>query len=155
VIVRPAKIKRKPGFRLLPLLRYQNFSSALLFIILRKPRLKTNAFGNQSLLIFLNFIAKGHISMKAQTYLNIVLTVIALNLSILSLSVLDVLPQATATNQPQQQLSIPVNEDGSVDVRLQPSDQLNVTIEDVDRGAFRYTDIPVKIEDQPIEVEQY
>ncbi len=95
--------------------------------------------------------------MKPQTYLNIVLTIIALNLSILSLSMLDVLPQATATNQPQQQqqLSLPVNEDGSVDVRLQPSDQLNVTIEDVDRGAFRYTDIPVKIEDQPIEVEQY
>lgn len=94
--------------------------------------------------------------MKPQTYLNIVLTVIAFNLSVLTLSVLDVLPQATATNQPQQgqTMRVPVNEDGSVDVRLQPSDELNVTIEDVDRGAFRYTDIPVEIQDQPVEVVQ-
>jgi biopolymer transport protein ExbD len=95
--------------------------------------------------------------MRHQPYLNIVLTVIALNLSLITLSMLDILPQATATNRApaQQQVRVPVNEDGSIDVRLKPSDELSVTIEDVDQNAFTYTDIPVEIQDQPVEVEQY
>jgi biopolymer transport protein ExbD len=95
--------------------------------------------------------------MRNLTYLNVVLTIIALNLSLLTLSMLDLVPQAKADKQvaAQQQLRAPVNEDGSIDVRLQPSDELDVTIEDVESNAFSYTDIPVEIQDQTVEVEQY
>lgn len=58
--------------------------------------------------------------MKTSNYLKVVLTIIAINLSLLVLQNAQILPTATAADEPQKQhVLVPVNADGSIDVRVQ------------------------------------
>jgi hypothetical protein len=101
--------------------------------------------------------------MKADKYTKFILTVIAVNLSILTFKNLNLMPKAYA-NEPINKLDltpnlnyglVPLNEDGSIDVNVKsfnPSSVMDVNIEEVG-GYNTYGKIPVKIKDQPIEVE--
>lgn len=68
-------------------------------------------------------------------YSKIVLTVIAVNLTILTLSNLDIIPKAYANEPKNLDLNtnnsyglIPINDDGSINVKLNPSQVLDVNI---------------------------
>ena len=89
--------------------------------------------------------------MKADTFTKIVLTVIALNLSILTISNLDLIPKAYAiepTNnlKPSAGLDyglVPLNEDGTISVRLSNSDEIDVNIIGIDT----YDELDVNIDE--------
>ncbi|MEN7549440.1 hypothetical protein AAG747_16070 [Rapidithrix thailandica] len=74
--------------------------------------------------------------MKVDKYTKVLLTVIAVNLSILTLKNLEIFPKAYA-NKPANTLKtpvntnyglVPLNEDGSITVRLSDYDKVNVNI---------------------------
>lgn len=74
--------------------------------------------------------------MKVDTFTKIVLTVIAINLSILTLKNIDLIPKAYA-NEPSSNLNaipsssyglVPINEDGSISVRLNSFDEIDVNL---------------------------
>ena len=92
--------------------------------------------------------------MKKDIYLKVLLTIIAVNLSILSLTQLNVFSSANAEENFRINMEyrlIPTNPDGSVNVRL-PDNVISVKLEDVDPYAFNYCTVPVEIEDQPVDV---
>lgn len=77
--------------------------------------------------------------MKIDRYTKSVLTVIAIALSIIALKDADIFPKAHATsdavNAPYTDTNyglIPVNEDGSINVRLSAAEQLDVNIKNID-----------------------
>ena len=74
--------------------------------------------------------------MKADTFTKIVLTVIAVNLTILTVKNLDLIPKAYA-NEPTNKLElapnvnyglVPLNEDGTINVKLSAYDEIDVNI---------------------------
>jgi hypothetical protein len=65
--------------------------------------------------------------MKSQKYLNCVLTVIAVCLVLLTLSVLGVIPKASASSSAKF-ATVPVNADGSINVRMDTSRIIPVNI---------------------------
>lgn len=74
--------------------------------------------------------------MKADTFTKIVLTVIAVNLTILTVKNLDFIPKAYA-NEPTNNLElapnvnyglVPLNEDGTISVKLSAYDEIDVNI---------------------------
>jgi hypothetical protein len=65
--------------------------------------------------------------MRSQKYLNGVLTVIAVCLVLLTLSVLGVIPKASASS-PAKFATVPVNADGSINVRMDTSRIIPVNI---------------------------
>ena len=77
--------------------------------------------------------------MKTDIYTKIILTVIAVNLTVLTLMKLNIVPEAFAVGagdypvagQAMQYGLIPVNDDGSITVRLANSDEIDVNITDI------------------------
>jgi len=74
--------------------------------------------------------------MKADTFTKIVLTVIAVNLTIITVENLDLMPKAYA-NEPTNNLElapnvnyglVPLNEDGTISVKLSAYDEIDVNI---------------------------
>lgn len=77
--------------------------------------------------------------MQVDKYTKIVLTIIAVNLSILTVKNLDIMPKAYA-NEPINNLElapnmnyglVPLNADGSINVKLIASDEIDVNIVDI------------------------
>ena len=75
--------------------------------------------------------------MKTDTYTKIILTIIAVNLTVLTFMQINIIPKVQALNTHEDPLLknqrmeyglIPVNEDGSITVRLADSDELDVNI---------------------------
>lgn len=122
--------------------------------------------------------------MKVDKFTKIVLTVIAVNLTILVIKQLDIIPKVYANDyhpaieNPYMNYGlVPLNDDGSINVRLSSydeidvnitdistSDKLNVNVKEVDTHAFIYCTVPVEIENrtvpveiknQPVQVENY
>ncbi|MGX1024834.1 hypothetical protein [Flavobacterium sp. CS20] len=74
--------------------------------------------------------------MKADKFTKIVLTIIAVNLTILTIKNLDLIPN-TYANEPTKKLElapnvnygiVPVNEDGTISVKLSNHDEIDVNI---------------------------
>ena len=92
--------------------------------------------------------------MKKDIYFKVLLTIIAVNLTLLSLTQLNVFSSANAEENFRNNMEyrlIPANPDGSINVRL-PDNVISVKLEDVDPYAFNYCTVPVEIEEQPVEV---
>ena len=77
--------------------------------------------------------------MKTDRYTKSVLTVIAIALSLIALKDVDIFPKAHATsdsvNTPYTNANyglVPLNEDGSITVRLSTAEQLDVNIKNID-----------------------
>jgi len=76
--------------------------------------------------------------MKADRYTKSVLTVIAIALSIIALKDADLFPRAHASSDTINPITdtnyglVPVNEDGSITVRLSTTEQLDVNIKNID-----------------------
>mgnify|MGYP000530191705 CR=1 FL=1 len=105
--------------------------------------------------------------MKVDAFTKIVLAIIAINLSILTIKNLDIIPKANA-NEPASIMElpsnmnyglVPLNEDGSISVKLSSydeidvnitnistSDKLKVKIEEVDAFAFSFCTVPVEVQ---------
>ncbi|HAA11277.1 MAG TPA: hypothetical protein DCE41_06065 [Cytophagales bacterium] len=73
--------------------------------------------------------------MKTDRFTKILLTIIALNLTYLTVSQMDIFPKAYAVEPATKALTtpgnyalVPVNEDGSINVRLSAMDELDVNI---------------------------
>lgn len=79
--------------------------------------------------------------MKSNLYLKIVLTIIAINLTLLTIKELHLIPTANASaSLPKREMPaanygfVPINEDGSINVRIKNSDVLDVQIRGINRG---------------------
>tara|TARA_B100000795_G_C22462901_1_gene309922 strand:+ start:275 stop:523 length:249 start_codon:yes stop_codon:yes gene_type:complete len=70
----------------------------------------------------------------------IILGVIAINLTLLTII------QFTTKEETSKQQIIPVNSDGSIDVSIIDSYQLNVKIDEIDDKAFGYNAVPVEVQ---------
>lgn len=92
--------------------------------------------------------------MRSTTYTNIMLTAIALSLSLLAIQQLKIFPAVHAesrNNFPYQSI-LPLNEDGSLNVHLQNLDEIDVNIS----GISTYEELEVSIEEingGPVRVE--
>ncbi|GAA3969215.1 hypothetical protein [Mucilaginibacter dorajii] len=64
--------------------------------------------------------------MTSQKYLNGVLTVIAFCLVILTLSVVGVFPKANAAVTPSKFVTVPLNPDGSLNVKVLGEQEINI-----------------------------
>ena len=89
--------------------------------------------------------------MKQIKYLNGVLTVIAICLVLITFSLTGLIPSAKAGSQNSSLnkfVQVPVNPDGSINVKLNPKDVLDVNIESCSTSAFMYAEpIEVKIKE--------
>ena len=93
--------------------------------------------------------------MKVDKFTKVVLTVIAVNLTILTVKNLDIIPRAYA-NEPTNNLElapnvnyglVPLNEDGSINVNLSSSDVIDVRLRGIDEAShLRWEAIPVRVE---------
>jgi hypothetical protein len=102
--------------------------------------------------------------MKTDRFTRIVLTVIAVNLTILSFQHLDIIPKAHAEGtNPLNGLPantnyglVPLNEEGGIDVTIKsisPGNEMDVNIEEV--GGFHvFGNLPVEIKGQPVRVKE-
>lgn len=76
--------------------------------------------------------------MKTDVYTKVVLTVIAIALSAIVLRDMDIIPEAHATSDAKMPIVntnyglIPVNEDGSINVRFMNTEELDVNIRNID-----------------------
>ena len=76
--------------------------------------------------------------MKTDLYTKTILTIIAVALSIIVLKNIDIIPKAHATSEPSTITPtsayglVPINEDGSITVRLSTTEQLDVNIKNID-----------------------
>jgi len=94
--------------------------------------------------------------MKTDFYTKFTLTIIATCLLILVLQNSDIFPQAYANGkksdavltkfQNQKYGLIPINADGTINVNIKSSTEMDVNISDADPYAFRHCTVPVKIE---------
>ncbi len=100
--------------------------------------------------------------MKIDRYLKIVLTIIAINLTFLSLKDLDIVPKAYASDSDLPSIGgvnyglVPINKDGSIDVSIKSvstNSIMAVNIEEVGGWSIIGGKLKVEIQDQPIEVE--
>ncbi|MBK7095062.1 MAG: hypothetical protein IPH57_08455 [Saprospiraceae bacterium] len=89
--------------------------------------------------------------MKTDFYTKVVLTIIAICLTIIVLKQVDIIPNAYATGQTsdlKKNLNyglVPLNDDGSIDVNIKSSSELDVNIESCSSTAFIYAE-PIKVE---------
>jgi hypothetical protein len=88
--------------------------------------------------------------MKHLRYLNVVLTVIAINLVLITLAVTGLFPTASAKENGRRYVTVPVNADGTVNVNLSQIRgedigyrALPVDVKDVDGRAIRSNPLPV------------
>ena len=91
--------------------------------------------------------------MKSKRLTNVLLAVIAVNLTVLTLSQVNVFPEAKADAQPMsanetafppsQYGIVPVNADGSITVKLVPGDEIDVNITGIDT----YDEMDVNIDE--------
>lgn len=76
--------------------------------------------------------------MKSSIYLNILLTVIAVNLSFQTLQELNIIPTAHASETEISNISepefglVPLNENGKIEVEFLPPDEIDVNITGID-----------------------
>ena len=81
--------------------------------------------------------------MKQLKYLNAVLTVIAACLVLITLAVTGLVPGAKAGNTPQKTMVLPVNPDGSINVKLLQSEPVDININQV--GGYNISNsVPVE-----------
>jgi hypothetical protein len=83
--------------------------------------------------------------MKQLKYLNAVLTVIAICLFIIVLAVCGLIPSANARTPGKQFVSVPVNPDGSLNVKI--IDKLDVNIDEIDGHSIRGSELPISLDD--------
>ena len=90
--------------------------------------------------------------MKSDLFTKIVLSVIAICLVIIAVKEINIIPKAMANSNDNLNSKnsinyglVPLNPDGSVNVKLNSSDVLKVYVEEVDQYAFTYCTVPVKI----------
>ncbi len=99
--------------------------------------------------------------MKTDKFIKVILTIIAINLTIITLQSIDLIPSANADNDLKSTNLhediryglVPVNEDGTINARISTSEVISVRIEEVDSWAFNYCTVPVEIDEQPLQVE--
>jgi hypothetical protein len=91
---------------------------------------------------------------KVDNYTKAILTIIAICLTVLTLKQFDIIPKAYANETKNNAMPfntnyglVPINEDGSITVKLSSSSVIDVNIKKVDQFAFRFCTVPVKIED--------
>lgn len=85
--------------------------------------------------------------MKQIKYLNAILTIIAACLLTITAAITGLIPSANAKPiEKGKYTQVPLNEDGSINVKILPSSTLDVNIESCDGGAFTAAEpIEVKI----------
>lgn len=83
--------------------------------------------------------------MKSNKYLNAVLSVIAVCLVVITMSITGLISKANAGNLPSKQsVLVPLNPDGSINVKLVNAETLNVNIDEVG-GYSTFGTVDVKI----------
>ena len=87
--------------------------------------------------------------MKKDSTIKILLGIIAINLSIMSISQLDLIPKSYANNQQttikaQEFGIVPINEDGTISVRLENSEVMDVNVHSF-KGKDFFEALPVFI----------
>ena len=83
--------------------------------------------------------------MKTDSYMKIVLTVIAVNLTVISVKNLNLIPSARAANiekTAQPTVNVPVNADGSINVKISNEGLLDVRLKEV--STYYPIDVQVK-----------
>ena len=84
--------------------------------------------------------------MKSNKLKNIFLGIIAINLTLITLIQLNIWPStANATDLYANYGLVPLNEDGSINVRLSASDVIDVNIDEVGGGYVSYGKLKVEI----------
>jgi len=84
--------------------------------------------------------------MKSNKLKNILLGIIAINLTLITLIQLSIWPStANATDLNANYGLVPLNEDGSINVRLSASDVIDVNIDEVGGGYVSYGKLKVEI----------
>ncbi len=68
--------------------------------------------------------------MKSDNYLKTILTIIAINLTFATLKDVSIIPKAHANSisELKNNVTIPVNDDGSINVKILPSETINVNL---------------------------
>lgn len=82
--------------------------------------------------------------MKSIKYLNMLLTVIAFCLCVITMSLLGFIPAANAKGNNQHFANVPVNPDGTITVKLAKSETMDVNIESCSSNAF-YNAEPIEV----------
>ncbi|WP_106791421.1 hypothetical protein [Aquimarina sp. Aq78] len=71
--------------------------------------------------------------MKTDTYTKSIITIIAICLVIIVIRDIDIIPKAHANNVPTTNYGLlPINDDGSITVRLSNTDEIDVNIKNID-----------------------
>ncbi|EZH74519.1 hypothetical protein ATO12_12170 [Aquimarina atlantica] len=71
--------------------------------------------------------------MKTDTYTKSIITIIAICLVVIVIRDIDIFPKAYANNTPTTNYGlIPINDDGSITVRLSNTDEIDVNIKNID-----------------------
>ena len=84
--------------------------------------------------------------MKSNKLKNILLGIIAINLTLITLIQLSIWPStANATDLNANYGLVPLNEDGSINVRLSASDVIDVNIDEIGGGYVSYGKLKVEI----------
>jgi hypothetical protein len=76
-------------------------------------------------------------------YLHAVLTVIAVCLILITFAVTGVIPAATARESGPRSISVPVNADGSINVRFVKGQTMDVNIEEINGSSVWGSSIPI------------
>jgi hypothetical protein len=84
--------------------------------------------------------------MKTDLYTKTILTIIALCLAIIALDRSGIITEAKAELPYSSYGMIPVNPDGSINVKMSSTDVVTVKVEEVDAFAFFHCTVPVKIQ---------
>jgi len=88
--------------------------------------------------------------MKTDTYTKIILTVIALNLTIITLKPLINPSVANAAVNDKQSINsssyglVPLNKDGSINVKINPGDPIDVTLVGINKKGYEWDAIRTK-----------
>jgi hypothetical protein len=84
-------------------------------------------------------------------YLHAVLTVIAVCLVLITFAVTGIMPTAHANKTNQRFISVPVNPDGSINVKFVKGETIDVNIDEINDRSISGSEIPVSFK-SPIDV---